>query len=222
MMNARQRIFMLTVLLGALSSMALGLLAVRRQLVGSVGYWFLAWNLALAWIPLALSIVMARIGPGHRARLAVVAVAWLVFLPNAPYLLTDVVHLRNRPAVGRLDVILVVTFVLTGLLLGFTSLLVAHGVVARHVRPLGGWMVMAGIVGLCSFGISLGRIERWNSWDVLHRPRALLSDIVERVIHPGDYPVSLGITLALTAVLGIGYLFTYVLAGGPLTIERDA
>ena len=208
----------LTALLVAMSTLALGLLAVRHRVLGSVGYWFLVWNLLLAWIPYLLSLVLAT--SVHRAWLRIAtAGAWFVFLPNAPYLLTDVIHLRYAAGpVGWLDVVLVVTFVINGLMLGFVSLLLMHGLLLERIRPMVSWITMATVVVLCSFGIALGRIERWNSWDVIHHPHALARSVVDTVIHPSDYPVQLGVTMAVAALLAIGYLFMYALAGGPLRV----
>ena len=65
------------------------------------GYGFIRWNLFLAWIPLILAYTLSwasehRVPLGRLSRCC--AAAWIVFLPNAPYLVTDLVHLRPRSA----------------------------------------------------------------------------------------------------------------------------
>lgn len=83
--------------LAAASSFCVGLIALRIVLSGHVGYAFLVWNLALAWVPLVLAVCLwvgyRRDWP--RPLLGLAAVAWLLFLPNAPYILTDYVHLAS-------------------------------------------------------------------------------------------------------------------------------
>src|SRR4029450_2324114 len=81
--------------LGALSLAAVGLLAVRIDRVGEPAFVFLTWNLFLAWIPFVLSLCVAAVHSrgGPRPLLWVLGAGWLLFLPNAPYILTDFIHL---------------------------------------------------------------------------------------------------------------------------------
>src|SRR4051794_38963998 len=83
-------------LLAWASVACLALLGVRAGLRGGEHYHFLAWNLALAWVPLALAVVIDRVHRrrGLRVLLVALGTAWLVFVPNAPYIVTDVVHLQ--------------------------------------------------------------------------------------------------------------------------------
>ena len=53
---------------------------------------------------------------------------------------------------------------------------------------------------------SLGRFERWNSWDLLTRPLSLLSDVTDRMINPLAHPRTLGATILLAGFLMLGYL----------------
>ena len=68
----------------------------RRFAQVEPGYGFIRWNLFLAWIPLILAYTLSWAAEHRVARraLPVLAAAWIVFLPNAPYLVTDLVHLR--------------------------------------------------------------------------------------------------------------------------------
>ena len=80
--------------LGLLTLFTLAMLGARMVYTGTSGHSWLAWNLVLAWIPFAVSLVLyARARDGASLRvLAPLAAVWLVFFPNAPYLVTDLKH----------------------------------------------------------------------------------------------------------------------------------
>src|SRR3954464_4156781 len=80
----------------ALSACCLAAAEFRRRAQLDPDYGFLRWNLVLAWIPLLLSHALARASrrPATAVAVPVLALAWIVFLPNAPYLVTDLIHLR--------------------------------------------------------------------------------------------------------------------------------
>jgi uncharacterized membrane protein len=100
------------------SSTAVALVVTRFVATQQFAYFNLVWNLFLAWLPLAFAFLAGR-DSNSRLRLFLCAGLWLLFLPNSPYLVTDLVHLRPRPPVPLwFDILLVQSFVLTGLLLG--------------------------------------------------------------------------------------------------------
>jgi uncharacterized membrane protein len=181
-------------------------------------YDFLAWNLFLAWIPLLAAVGvydMQRRGMRTR-RLLPVAAVWLLFLPNAPYLLTDLIHLGSRnDAPLWFDVVLFTAFAWTGALLGFLSLYLMQVVVRQLAGGRLSWAFVGASLLASGFGIYLGRSLRWNSWDFLTRPDALLSDVWARVSDPLAYPRSFGMTVALTALLSVLYLVLYAFAQLP-------
>jgi uncharacterized membrane protein len=190
-----------------------------RWAYGEVGaYDFLPWNLFLAWIPLGAAIVIAdrhERGVPLR-RLLPVAAVWLLFLPNAPYLLTDFIHLGSRDdAPLWFDIVLFASFAWTGTLVGFLSLYLMQQVVRAAHGAVWGWIVVAGSLAASSFGIYLGRTLRWNSWDFVVRPGALLEDVWARLTDPLAYPRGVGMTLALTALLLVLYLALYAFAHLP-------
>lgn len=187
-----------------------------RWAYGETGaYDFLPWNLFLAWIPLVAAVtVYDRARRGTKlVRLLPLAAVWLVFLPNAPYLLTDFVHLGSRnDAPLWFDVALFGSYAWTGMLLGFLSIFAMQAVVRRTYGSFWGWVLVAGSLAASSFGIYVGRSLRWNSWDLLTRPGALLADVSERLVDPLEYPRAVGMTIALTVVLWTGYLTLYAFA----------
>jgi uncharacterized membrane protein len=192
--------------LGLLSALAVGMIVARRLYTGEPTYANLVWNLTLAWVPLLLALFVYDAARRGRPRWVVLTggAAWLLFFPNAPYLVTDFQLLRDwQAAPVWYDVALLSTAAWTGLTLGFASLYLMHVVARRVVPPLLVWLGVAGVLVLTSFGIYLGRFERWNSWDVISRPGPLLSSIAERIAHPD--PRTAGVTLVFTAFLALAY-----------------
>ncbi len=167
----------------------LALLAVRYVYTENWQYMFLAWNLFLAWLPV-LCALFAYNAYKRRGRLswlvvAGCALAWLLFFPNAPYILTDLMHLAPRPdAPLWFDVLLVLAFAWTGLCLGLVSLSLMQALVRRAAGTLASWVFALGVLSLSGAGIYLGRFLRWNSWDVFISPGGILADVMAAVQHP--------------------------------------
>ncbi len=191
----------------------LGLLLVRWRLTSHLRYTFLVWNLFLAAVPLGfacwLSYVRQRmVGVGLLA-------GWLLFFPNAPYVFTDFIHLSPY---GRaplwFDVLLLTSFALAALWLGLVSLHLVHEWVERRFSPLAGWGVVLLACPLAGFGVYLGRFGRWNSWDVLHRPVALLADVVAQLTTPEDAVRVGAVTLGFGGLLVVAYLIWWVHSPG--------
>jgi uncharacterized membrane protein len=162
---------------------------------------FLLWNLFLAWIPWLAALAFAA----ARAPVALAAsgAVWLLFLPNAPYLITDLVHLRPRAGVPHwYDVLLFGAFALAGCVLGWASLEAVHRRVARALGPLAEAVVVAIVLFLKGFGVYLGRFLRWNSWDVIARPSALAAAAASALATPR----ALVFSVLFGAFVGVGYL----------------
>ena len=209
------------VLVLAIASSFCGALTVARALYSHRGYYlFMGWNLVLAWVPLLLSLVLARRAAfGHRSPVVTcgIGAVWLLFFPNAPYMVTDLLHLRERSGVPIwYDAIMVFAFGLVGLCLAFLSLWLVHGLVARRRGAAAGWLFVAGVAGLSGFGVYLGRYQRWNSWDVVARPGALLADLADRFMNPLSHPRTVGLTFMMAALFAVTYLMLFVLTSlGP-------
>lgn len=191
-----------------------GLLAVRLIWSGETGFFFLAWNLFLAGIPLALSLGLQGVRHGLLG-LPVVG-GWLLFFPNAPYVLTDLLHLRERGGVPRwFDLLLLLSFALVALWMGFQSLRLVQDWVAQRTSAVVSWVFVLGCLMLSGFGIYLGRFLRWNSWDIVSRPEALIGDILVRFADPLAHAKTWGVTLGFGGMLVIAYLFWTVTNAAP-------
>lgn len=167
----------------ALSGFGCLLLAVRIWVTDHITFAFLLWNLVLAIIPYAISsYVVEREQKSANWRLVLPALLWLLFFPNAPYILTDLLHLKMREPIPLwYDLILLMTFAWIGLLFGLLSLLDWQNVVEKRFGFRASWLFVATTLFLSSFGVYLGRFRRWNSWDLFTNPADLLSDVGARL-----------------------------------------
>jgi uncharacterized membrane protein len=194
------------------SAFATAMVGVRVLYTGTGEYRNMIWNLALAWIPfvVALGIYDRHRRGASPVRLAVPAVVWLLFLPNAPYLVTDLKYLAELGGAPLwYDVVLLTTFAWLGLLLGFASLYLMHAVAAHIGGAIAGWISVTAVLALTAFGVYLGRFRRWNSWDVVRDPTGLGAELWGGLSDPLAHPHTLAVTLALGVFLSLGYLVLY-------------
>ena len=194
---------------GVLTLWCAALLGLRMERSDSLLYGFLFWNLFLAWIPWLAARAFRSSSQRRSPRLLQLGwfTFWLLFLPNAPYILTDLLHLAPRPPVPLwYDLALLFSCAGTGLLLGYVSLLEVQGTVEEQLGRMAGWIVAAGSLFLSGFGIYLGRFLRRNSWDPLTDPAGFFLDVSDRLLNPTSYPR----TYAVTLIFGIGLLLGYV------------
>jgi uncharacterized membrane protein len=201
--------------LGLLSTLVVGLVAFRVAYTHSTDGTNLVWNLFLAWVPLCLALLLydrheRRAGV---ALLASLGLLWLLFFPNAPYIVTDLRYLAG--STGKAfwyDGLLIGTAATTGLLLGFVSLYLLHAIVRRTVGARRAWVFAFGVLALSSVGVYLGRVLRWNSWDVFVRPGSIAADLAHALLDPLAHPRPIAISILFTSFLVAGYLAFYSLA----------
>ncbi len=206
--------------LAAASGWCVLLLVVRKDVFGAAEYGGLVWNLFLAWIPFALAVaLLASYRRGLRGlRLFALGALWLLFLPNAPYMLTDFVHLGEQHRL--FDTVIIGSFALTSLALGFGSLLLVQLVATRAAGAAAGWLVALSSLFLSSVGIYLGRVWRLNSWDVVERPRLVGSLLRAGLDNPLSHHYPIGFVLALCGLLTLVYVGLYGFAAIAATARR--
>lgn len=222
----RQRYLLLSVLM--LSSALSILLSLARIWYSDTRhYLFLNWNLVLAWMPLWLAFLLWRLdrrrdrrGRRRLLMMTLVFVGWLLFLPNSPYIVSDLMHLNPRDNVPLwYDAIMLFSFAWNGLILGFVSLWIVQQLAARWFGPVVGWVLVMLTLTATGFGIYLGRFGRWNSWDVLIDPLGLIKQVMEYLLNPFDYPRTVGVTLLFGGFLFVAYL-TLTLLPAALRAEK--
>jgi uncharacterized membrane protein len=187
-----------------LSVMCVGLLVFRMYHSGSIRFMFLSWNLFLAWVPLGIALLTyRRLEQGRLRGYHGLGgwVAWLLFFPNAPYIITDLLHLTRRSAVPIwYDSLMVFSYALVGLLAGLLSLYLIHRVMDRLLGRGAAWWVVMGSLLLAGFGVYLGRFERWNSWDLLTNPAGLLGNALAQLTNPTALRLTAVFALMLTLI----------------------
>jgi uncharacterized membrane protein len=209
-------------LLALASALAVALVEARIERTGTPEYRFLVWNLFLAWLPFVLALAVYD---GYRrgrsaGTLLCIGALWLLFLPNAPYIFTDFVHLREfRAAPVWYDVLTLSAFSFTGLLLGLGSLFLVQTVVTAARGPILGWATGLGALTLSSVGIYLGRFVRLNSWDVLVDPTRVLAPIAAKLDESLLHPRFMAVTVGFTAFLVLAYLLLYAVAQPGLALD---
>ncbi len=192
------------------SVMACGFYAFRVFYSGTTNYSNLIPNLLLAWIPYIFSVLAAstfRLHPKRWLTIFLFGFVWLVFFPNAPYMVTDFYHLDPRPPIPLwFDISLIAIFAFTGCFLAIASLRSIHFIIEKFIGRIAGWFFALFTLGLGSFGVYLGRFRRFNSWDILLQPKTLFRDVVDSIFNPMDNLGFIGFTIMFTAILLVFYL----------------
>jgi uncharacterized membrane protein len=186
-----------------------------RVKVSETGFYtFMIWNLFLAWVPLwaataCLWCIDNSRFRSHARRMAgaVMGLIWLVFLPNAPYVVTDLIHFSYVRGDGLWpwsDLFMLVLFAWISLLLGYCSLYLLHDYMRRRYGRLSGWCFAIAALLLQAAGVFVGRELRWNSWWVLTEPARLLADL------PSFLQLETYRFIGMAALFcGVGYIMIY-------------
>jgi uncharacterized membrane protein len=183
------------------------MITARIFYTGHTLYLFLVWNIFLAWIPFMISSQFSKVKTKAKWKQLLIFSSWLVFFPNALYIVTDLIHLQIESLVPKwFDAVLLFSASVAGLMMAFVSLyrveVFLHQVIHKKLRSIS---VLA-ILFLASFGVYLGRFLRWNSWDVISNPFQLLASIGHRIISPFDHLQ----TWAVTGTLTIFFYLLYI------------
>ncbi|MEL6929800.1 MAG: DUF1361 domain-containing protein [Cyanobacteria bacterium J06600_6] len=135
------------------------------------------WNLFLAFIPLILSFYLFRPQIKRHLFWWILLLIFIAFLPNAPYILTDSIHIielsQQDYPLWSLVLVLIPQYILF-ILLGFgayaVSLIQLERYLASFLTPRYLTLVRAIAHTLSVVGIYIGRFERFNSWDFVTKP----------------------------------------------------
>lgn len=208
------------------SAICVGMFGARLWIFGQAKHEALIGNLLLAWIPLLFALPVYAHGrkPRHWVTLGFCTLVWFLFYPNAPYLVTDLVHLKTRPPVPRwYDLILIMSFAWTGLSLGYFSLYLMQEVVRRWLGRGVGWAFAIGMLALGAFGVFVGRFWRWNSWEAVTNPLGLAGKAMQKMdgMTPKEMATFCTMFFAFSLLIYITlYAFTHLHGWTERTEER--
>jgi uncharacterized membrane protein len=212
---------MIFILLAGATVLSVAIWRARADFSGSERYAFLIWNLFLAWIPFIISYFTYILTVTRKWIYLFILGAtflWLIFFPNAPYILTDFQHLAYASSELPVwyDVMMLIWFAFTGLLLGMVSLFLMQEIVRREFGSWVAWAFVAGVAGLSAAGVYMGRFLRWNSWDILRDPTGIALYSFERVQDPSLQ------SIGFIGLFGAFFLFLYITlyTFGHLLLER--
>ncbi|MFT4032425.1 MAG: DUF1361 domain-containing protein [Siphonobacter sp.] len=215
MPNIPYRVRLLASLM-ALSILSGCFLAIRFGLLRMGWYVFINWNLFLAWIPLGLSLYFEQLTfrpSPPKCKLLAVGSAWVLFFPNAPYVITDLIHIQNTTQIPLWhDAIMIFCYALASLFCGLLSYHWMNQSMQR-IFPIWSRYVMMVVLPLAGFGIYLGRVKRLNSWHLITKPKLLIQLISESLVSRQ----ALLMTIEFSFLIG----FCYLLLLSLMKIERN-
>ncbi len=173
-------------------------------------YLFLPWNLLLAYMPLVIQR-NAPIGSSS-ARQLVLGLVWLLFLPNAPYIITDFIHPLQLSLSAEVDAdvtILAFGAVASAALLGMRWFLRSllhfeHQLQALQIARSARQLLLALVLVATGCGIWLGRVLRFNTWDVIAQPLSLVRDSLHFIATP-QYTCLILLTTLLLWICWLSY-----------------
>lgn len=190
-------------LLAILCLISVLLMLLRVKITHDIYLLFLIWNLFLAFLPYFFSSKLMETLPGT-IQFYGLLILWLLFLPNSFYLITDFIHLHY---VNRFqfvyDTVLLSSFTFAGFYSGIISMNQVHFLLEMKYTKQKTQIFIISISYLSAFGIYLGRILRFNSWDIITNPIHLLTTVLETVFKTES--------IIFTIVLGTFILLIYKL-----------
>ena len=209
---------------GLLSAATLFLLCIRFLLSGTARYWFIPENLALAWVSLFPAWILVKELANRRwlswQNLSLTFI-WLIFLPNAWYVLTDFIHIYPNGEISQIfDIVLMCLLVFTSFCLGIASLFIVHHELLPRVGRLKSYLLIELAILVSSFAVYLGRDLRWNSWDIIKNPGGVFVNVSDRIIDPFGSPRALNVTLLFFILVSVIYSAVWIFSQPTPTARR--
>lgn len=189
------------------------LLFIRVYKTGTFLGLFLVWNLFLAFTPLVFIFLAKKLHDNFgfkklSLKIAIVGLmtSWLLFFPNSPYIITDLIHLGHLPKnLLWFDSVGIFITALTGLVVGLYSMYNFQSLSKKLFGNTIAWFLVISSAILSGFGLYLGRFARFNSWDLFSNPVHL----IEQSLVETSNPLAIQTTLVFSIVLIGLYLSFY-------------
>lgn len=198
-MNQNQKKYIITLSISTVGCVAL--LVIRNTVVGNKDYNFLIWNLFLAIIPFVIAFVLDLF---HKKLPNLVLILggclWLLFYPNAPYMVSDLIHVDKASSVVLYDTLIIFSLSILALLSGFYSLRLIYVIIKRKKNQKFAMTAIGFFILLSSFGIYLGRILRLNSWDVFTKPIQTATLIIDHLFPISTNPTTYAVIILFSFV----------------------
>jgi uncharacterized membrane protein len=174
---------------------------------------FMIFNLFLAWIPLLLAFLLhnyLKKKPWISSLGIFLAIAWLVFLPNSFYIVSDSIHLIdfNSPDI-LVGIVAFFMMAINGLLVGLISVYLINIELNKRVSRRASVLSLMGIFLICGFAIYLGRFLRFNSWDVITNPISLIFDVSNPFFDVETQKNALTTCFGFFGIIGTSYIILW-------------
>lgn len=191
-------------------ALAIILNILRIVLFGKLSFIYILWNIFLALIPFVISIILLNYSEKNKLNktfFVIGGIVWIIFLPNAPYIVTDLIHLGVVRGVPVLyDSILLFTSAFVGVFLGLSSIYnIEKILLSKYSREITQVIIIV-ILGLTSFGMYIGRSFRFNSWDVFVSPLSFTSKLFDIFSVTSNHIETFSYMVLFFAFLYISYL----------------
>jgi uncharacterized membrane protein len=185
------------------------MLIVRMMATKSIYYIFLEWNLFLAFVPYVLSSMLCRVKwlRANNILLGPLAFIWLLFIPNAFYILTDLFHLGETGAAPLwFDLLLILSFAWNGMMMGILSVRQMEKIFHEKFRTGNELIFLYPVMWLNALGVYIGRYLRFNSWDIITSPFRLVLDICDLLMHPFAHKNAFAMVITYSVFMTLIYL----------------
>lgn len=199
--------------LGLMSGMAVALFLFEALFFHNIYLIGINWNLFLAWVPVFIVLYMEKLvstNLNQPIKILAYSILWLLFFPNAPYIITDLVHLypyTNNGSSYWHHQIMIYTFAFVSLICGLLSLYWIQKIWTACFSQALSRVFTISSIALSGYGVFLGRIERFNSWDFFIHPMPL----AKYVLHSFGNPTAILITFEFATFIGLAYCMLYSL-----------
>ena len=193
-----------------LTCLAVALNVIRLIWSDSTYFLYLIWNIFLAFLPfmISASILWYKNNKEINSELLWFGlIIWLFLFPNAPYLVTDIIHLGGKSIVPLwYDALLLFSSAWVGMLLALHSLSHVEQIFLTKYSKRTTQLLLSGAILLSSFGIYIGRFLRWNTWDIIVQPHYIFKDVSVIFFRPFHYLEAYIFTLLFFLFISISYL----------------
>jgi len=182
----------------------------RIVLFGSFSFSYMIWNIALAFVPFLISSILLIYTTKEniiKPFFIIGFILWFFFLPNAPYVITDFIHLGRVHAVPVMyDIFLLFASGFVSLIMGLYSLSHMEKILLLKFSNKVTNIIIFFTIFFTSFGIYLGRYLRFNSWDLFISQNSLFTSVWRIFTQSGGYTNVYSYTLLFFIFIYVSYL----------------
>ena len=174
---------------------------------------FMIFNLFLAWVPLLIAVLINKYlkkKPWISPLGIILFLAWLCFLPNSFYIISDSVHLidLNSPDI-LVSIVAFFLMSLNGLLVGLISVYIINLELNKRMKGFSSVATLMGIFLICGFAVYLGRFLRFSSWDVITNPVSLIFDVSNPIFDVNTQKEAITTCIGFFGIIGTSYLILW-------------